>query len=79
MKSVNSLHCCKDIWVFVTLAGVWLNLFTGSVSVCSCAEICLCVEAFFNLNIFLSFPLSTETYEDFDSRVIEVSVSLSVD
>lgn len=39
---------------------------------------CICVLKLCYLNFFLSlsfFPLSTETYEDFDSRVIEVSVT----
>ena len=69
MRSVNSLHCSKGFWVFVTLARALFNLF----KVCVC--VCLCPDKFVRKSC-LCFALPTETYEDFNSLVIEVSVSL---
>lgn len=67
MRRANSLRYCKGFWAFVMLAGGQSYLFI------MCGYVRVSV---FNGILFSSFSLHvlTETYEDFDSRIIEVSL-----
>lgn len=67
IKRVSSSLCCKALWVFVMPTEACFNLFKVPVSMCASAKVSV-------FKSFYRFFFSAETYNDFDSRVIEVSV-----